>query len=90
AIAPELLAQDGVCNLLSRGGKVFYIMTDAATLAARLGKPGDVPLREELYEESIGLEPLCMQALHFILQGASGVEALVDDVIEKLAITGDA
>jgi shikimate kinase len=90
AIAPELLAQDGVCNLLSRGGKVFYIMTDAATLAARLGKPGDVPLREELYEESTGLEPLCMQALHFILQGASGVEVLVEDVIEKLAITGDA
>lgn len=93
AITTDLLSQDGVTNLLHRGGKVFYLMVDAATLAARISGPGEpenIPLREELYAELSTQEPLCMQVLHFILQGADGLSELTESVMEKLRITGDA
>ncbi|MBU1610457.1 MAG: hypothetical protein KKC99_01300 [Proteobacteria bacterium] len=93
SIPAQLLEQDGVGNLLQRGGKVFYIMIDAATLAGRLGgadREATIPLREALFAELNELEPKCMQVLHFILPGASPLEELVGDVVEKLAITGDA
>lgn len=93
AISPELLAQEGVANLLQRGGKVFYIMTDAATIARRIGPAGeaeDISLREELFAELEALEPLCMQALHFIVPGTMPLGELADDVTDKLRITGDA
>ena len=93
AISPGLLDQDGVSNLLHRGGKVFYIMVDAATLSARISGPGapeNVPLREELYAELSAQEPRCMQVLHFILQGTEPLDELAQSVLEKLRITGDA
>lgn len=93
SIPMSLLMQEGVPNLLHRGGKVFYLMVDAATLAARVagaGEPENIPLREELYAEISSQEPLCMQVLHFILQGTSPLEELSESVMEKLRITGDA
>ncbi len=91
AISPGLLVQDGVENLLHRGGKVFYLMLDAAVLASRLGRPGDddVALREKLYAELSELEPPCMRVLHFILPGTTPLDELAESVEEKLQITGD-
>ncbi len=91
AIAPALLAQDGVENLLHRGGKVFYLQVDAAVLASRLGKPGDddVALREKLYVEISELEPVCMRVLHFILSATTPLEEMLESVEEKLQITDD-
>ncbi len=92
-VSAELLEQEGVANLLHRGGKVFYLMVDAATLAQRAEvemQQDQLALREQLFAELQAQEPLCMRTLHYILQAVKPAEELVEDVLEKLQITGDA
>ncbi|GEM_PF-752735 len=83
----SLFDDDALVDVISRSGKVFYLMADAGTLARRLvGGDGGRNLEVVQYEASVRLErvePQFMKVLHFILQAQNPPEVLLEDVLEK-------
>lgn len=75
--------------IINRSGKVFYLMTDANTLARRLVARGEAADEETVWQDLCSklekYEPLFMGSLHFILQGVADPADLLDDALEKVA-----
>ncbi len=67
-------------ELLRAGGKVFYLMSLAHILAARLEAPSRL---EELAQAMAVHEPFFLQAAHFVLPIDATPEEMADDVVMK-------
>lgn len=70
-------------------GKVFYLMADTRTMAARVAGDASEEEIEELWRSMSArlgvMEPVFYSILHFIIQGALSPDELVDDALEKIA-----
>ncbi|MGL1861933.1 MAG: hypothetical protein OCC46_05350 [Pseudodesulfovibrio sp.] len=78
-----------VQSLIHGSGKVFYLMADSKTLAARIAERDSVDDEETLWREMSArlavMEPIFYGALHFLLQATTPTEELVEDALEKVA-----
>jgi hypothetical protein len=74
----------GVRGLLRGRAKVFYLMASVFELLGTEG--GSEAERERLAEEMRELEPLCMEAMHFMLPEGRSVEGTVADALDKASL----
>ncbi|MGE4558359.1 MAG: hypothetical protein AB7D07_16270 [Desulfovibrionaceae bacterium] len=85
AVLPAIaLRRAGVRRLLRRRARVFYLMASVFELLGTEG--GSEAERERLAEEMRELEPLCMEAMHFMLPEGRSVEETVADALDKASL----
>ncbi|WP_243358025.1 hypothetical protein [Fundidesulfovibrio terrae] len=81
AVTNSALVEDAaLVSAMRASGKVFYLMSMPHVLAARLDDPSRTGA---LAAELSRLEPLFMNAAHFILSVDATPEEMLDDVAEK-------
>lgn len=89
-LGDDLVAHPAVQPHIHGAGKVFYLMADSRTLAARVaerdGHADADAVWPALSARLADMEPVFYGVLHFILQAARPVEALVDDALERVAL----
>lgn len=88
-VEPGVFDDPEAATRMNGCGKVFYLMTDANTLARRLAARGDAADEEAVWQQLCSdlekYEPLFMGNLHFILQGVADPADLLDDALEKVS-----
>ncbi|WP_243438149.1 hypothetical protein [Fundidesulfovibrio soli] len=80
AVTGEALAGPEQVQAMRASGKVFFVMRDMAHLARDLGDPARI---EELAAETARLEPMLMEAAHFIVPVDATAEERIEDVVWK-------
>jgi len=89
-LADGLVADPSVRPHIHGAGKVFYLMADSRTLAARVaeraGGADQAAAWRELSARLSVMEPVFFGVLHFILQAAGPLEDLVEDALAKIAL----
>ncbi|MFP5240317.1 MAG: hypothetical protein ACLGQW_10840 [Acidobacteriota bacterium] len=83
AVTGEGLAGPEQVQAMRSSGKVFFVMRDVADLARSLGDPGRA---EELAAETARLEPMFMEAAHFIVPVDATAEERIEDVVWKAGL----
>ena len=83
AVTGEGLADPEQVQAMRSSGKVFFVMRDVADLARELGDPGRA---EELAAETARLEPMLMEAAHFIVPVDATAEERIEDVVWKAGL----
>jgi shikimate kinase len=93
-VLSDALVENGTVQPHIHGaGKVFYLMADTKTLAARMvgrdkaagGTPDPEIVWRALSARLAVMEPMFYGVLHFIMQGVNPPEELVEDALEKVA-----
>lgn len=78
--APSLVEDAALVSAMQSSGKVFYLMSLPHILATRLNDPSRT---EALAAELSRLEPLFMNAAHFVIPVDATPEEMLEDVAEK-------
>ncbi|WP_243312275.1 hypothetical protein [Fundidesulfovibrio agrisoli] len=83
AVIGEGLADPEQVQAMRASGKVFFVMRGVADLARNLGDPARA---EELAAETARLEPMLMEAAHFIVPVDAAGEERIEDVVWKAGL----
>ncbi|MFH1913867.1 MAG: hypothetical protein ABIK45_06305 [Pseudomonadota bacterium] len=89
-LADELVVDPAVQPHIHGAGKVFYLMVDSRTLAARVVEQGGDRDQDAVWRELSArlavMEPVFYGVLHFILQAGSPSEEVAEDALAKIAL----
>lgn len=89
-LADELVADPAVQPHVHGAGKVFYLMADSRTLAARVverdGGGDQDGVWRDLSARLAVMEPGFYGVLHFILQAGNPPEEVAEDALAKIAL----
>nr|WP_155932343.1 hypothetical protein [Pseudodesulfovibrio alkaliphilus] len=89
-LADGLVADPLIHPHIHGAGKVFYLMADSRTLAARVVEREGNEDRDAAWRELSArletMEPVFYGVLHFILQAAGSLEDMAEDALAKIAL----